>query len=271
MSTENAVSAPEPSILERESAPNLAFFYTPPEERGQKLPIVMFCGGYRSDMGGTKATYFEEQCLKRGQGYVRFDYRGHGGSEGVFEESGIGDWAQDAQDMFDYIAARQPGHPFVLVGSSMGGWIALLLAKARSNDVEGLVGIAAAPDFTEDMFETRLNDAQRAELMESGVTSVPNDYSDEPYIFTKEFYEEAKKHLLLTLPQNITFPIRLVQGMLDKDVPWESAVKIQKSFSGSEVDIVFVDDGDHRLSRPEDMDLIFREIVSLSEDIARNR
>jgi len=173
--------------------------------------------------------------------------------------------------MFDYIAARQPGHPFVLVGSSMGGWIALLLAKARSNDVEGLVGIAAAPDFTEDMFETRLNDAQRAELMESGVTSVPNDYSDEPYIFTKEFYEEAKKHLLLTLPQNITFPIRLVQGMLDKDVPWESAVKIQKSFSGSEVDIVFVDDGDHRLSRPEDMDLIFREIVSLSEDIARNR
>ncbi len=271
MSTENAVNSPEISILERENAPNLAFVFTPPEERGLKLPIVMFCGGYRSDMNGTKATYMENQCIKRGQGFVRFDYRGHGRSDGVFEDSGIGDWAQDAQDVFDDVTSHYPGQAVVLIGSSMGGWIALLLAKARSSIVKGVVGVAAAPDFTEEMFETRLNDEQRAELMASGVTKVPNDYSDEPYVFTKAFYEEAKKHLLLTLPQNITFPIRLVQGMLDKDVPWESAVKIQKSFTGSEVDIVFVDDGDHRLSRPEDMELIDREVVSLSEDIANNR
>ena len=271
MSSENALETPEVSMLKRESAPDLAYIFTPPEEKGLKLPIVMFCGGYRSDMEGTKATYLENQCIKRGQGYVRFDYRGHGSSDGIFEDSGIGDWSKDAQDVFDHVCSHYPGQPVVVVGSSMGGWIALLLAKARSGIVQGLVGIAAAPDFTEEMFETRLNEEQRAELMEKGVTHVENDYSDEPYIFTKEFYEEAKKHLLLSAPQNITFPIRLVQGMLDKDVPWESAVKIQKSFTGAEVDIVFVDDGDHRLSRPEDMELIDREIISLSDYIANKK
>lgn len=270
MNMQNAVETNDVSILEREGAPDLAYVFTPPGEKGEKLPLVMFCGGYRSDMNGTKAAYMEERCRERGQGYVRFDYRGHGESDGVFEDSGIGDWAQDAQDVFDHISGQYPAQSFVVVGSSMGGWIAMLLAKARSGIVRGMVGIAAAPDFTEEMFETRLNDEQREDLMTKGVTEVANDYSDEPYIFTKDFYEEAKKHLLLASPQNITFPIRLVQGMLDKDVPWESAVKIQKSFTGSEVDIVFVDDGDHRLSRVEDMDLINREIVSLSEDIAKN-
>ncbi len=270
MNMQNAVETNEVSILERDNGPNLAYVFTPPADTGAKLPLVVFCGGYRSDMNGTKATYMEEECRKRGQGYLRFDYRGHGESDGVFEDSTIGDWAQDAQDIFDHISGQYPGHAAVLVGSSMGGWIALLLAKARSGTVRGLVGIAAAPDFTEEMFETRLSKEQQANLMATGVAEVANDYSDEPYIFTKDFYEEAKKHLLLTLPQNITFPIRLVQGMLDKDVPWESAVKIQKNFVGSEVDIVFVDDGDHRLSRAEDLDLINREISSLSEDIARN-
>ncbi|MBL4803914.1 MAG: alpha/beta hydrolase [Alphaproteobacteria bacterium] len=271
MGTENAAETSKASTLEREDAPNLAYIFTPPEERGLRKPIIMFCGGYRSDMDGTKATYLENRCIQRGQGYIRFDYRGHGRSDGVFEKSGIGDWAKDAQDVFDHVTSYYAGQPVVLVGSSMGGWIALLLAKARSGIVKGVVGVAAAPDFTEEMFDARLTDEQRADLMTKGVTKVANDYSDEPYIFTKEFYEEAKKHLLLSLPQNITFPIRLVQGMLDKDVPWESAVKIQKSFTGSEVDIVFVDDGDHRLSRPEDMALIDREIVSLSEDIYRNK
>ena len=254
--------SPDVSYLERDGKPDLAYVYTPPSNDGEKLPLVMFCGGYRADMTGTKATYFETQCAARGQAYLRFDYSGHGVSQGRFEDGTIGGWAEDARDILDHIARG----PVVLVGSSMGGWIALLVARARSGVVQGLIGIAAAPDFTEDLFE-RLSPAQREELMNEGELKVPNDYSDEQYHYTKQFYEEAKDHMLLTKKQNIDFPVCLIQGMQDNDVPWETAVKIQKNYAGSEVDIVFVDDGDHRLSRPEDLELIYREIANMSDGV----
>lgn len=250
--------------LERPGKPKLAYRYTPGVDgrggnEGNDLPLVMFCGGYRSDMNGTKAVYFEEQCAARGQGYVRFDYGGHGDSEGEFAEGTIGAWAEDARDILDHVASG----PVIVVGSSMGGWMALLLAKARAEKIRGVVGIAAAPDFTEDIF-ARLTADQQAEVMSAGFVAVPNDYSDEPYHYTKAFYEEAKAHLLLGHAQEIDFPIRLVQGKRDLDVPWQMAEKIRMHYGEAHVDIVFVDDGDHKLSRPEDLALINGEIMKLS-------
>jgi len=251
------------SFLKREGKPDLAYRFSPAQDKGQALPLVVFCGGYRSDMNGTKAVFFEKQCQVRGQAYVRFDYSGHGESGGAFEDGTIGSWCEDAKAILEHVADG----PVMVVGSSMGGWIALLLARAKAGMIQGMVGIAAAPDFSEDLF-ARLSTEQQGEMMREGFVKVENDYSDEPYHYSKSFYEEAKTHLLLNEPQNTDFPIRLVQGMQDKDVPWEMAVEIQKNYGQGDVDIVFVDDGDHRLSRPEDLDLINREIISLSDFIA---
>ncbi len=255
----------QPLYLEREGKPNLAYIHTPPTAEGAALPLVVFCGGYRSDMNGTKACYLEQQCIARGQGYLRFDYSGHGASEGKFEDGTIGSWVEDAIDVLDHVSRG----PAIVVGSSMGGWIALLLARARAGVIQGVVGIAAAPDFSEDLF-ARLTPEQQEEMMSTGHVAIPNDYSDEPYHYSRHFYEEAKEHLLLSQKQTIDFSMRLVQGMKDQDVPWETAVKIQKNYVGAEVDIVFVDDGDHRLSRPGDLELINREVVAISEAACRS-
>ncbi len=246
------------SFLEREGKPRLAYVYTPAEGAGVKYPLVMFCGGYRSDMDGTKAQYLEAQCKARRQGYVRFDYSGHGKSEGEFDGGSIGAWMNDALDILDHVS----GGPVIVVGSSMGGWIALLLAKHRGGRVQGVLGLAAAPDFSEDMFE-RMSVEQKETLMREGLVEIPNDYSDQPYHYTKAFYEEAKAHLLMRQPQHVDFPVTLVHGMKDKDVPWELAASVQKNYSGASVDIVYIQDGDHRLSRPEDLEIIDRELRSL--------
>ncbi|MCB1532279.1 MAG: alpha/beta hydrolase [Alphaproteobacteria bacterium] len=245
--------------LERDNKPKLAYRYTPASGTGKSLPVVIFLGGYRSDMEGTKAQYLEAQCAARGQGYIRFDYSGHGQSEGTFDEGTIGIWLGDALDIIEHIASG----PVVLVGSSMGGWIALLVARARPAMVHALVGIAAAPDFTEDIYR-RLNGAQRQELEENGIAYVPNDYSDVPYAFTKAFYEEAKDHLLLHEIRHVNFSMRLIQGGQDKDVPWQTATRIQEAYEGAELDVVIIEDGDHRLSRSEDLEVIDKEIKSVS-------
>ncbi len=246
--------------LKRQGKADLAYRYTPPAPaKGKIVPTVIFMGGYRSDMSGTKARYLEEQCAARGQGYIRFDYSGHGESGGKFEDGTIGDWLGDALAVMD----RVTSDPLVIVGSSMGGWIALCAALARPGSVHGLIGIAAAPDFTEDLF-SRLSANQQKTLMETGYAAIENDYSDEPYHYTKRFYEEAKSHLILHSTHKVDFPLRLIQGMQDKDVPWETAVKIQNAFSGGDVDIVFIEDGDHRLSRPEDLEIIDSHIRILS-------
>ncbi len=245
--------------LSRPGQPSLAYVYTESAGEGKKLPLVMFCGGYRSDMNGTKAVYLEEQCRARGQAFLRFDYSGHGQSEGVFSDGTMGSWLKDALDILNHVC---PSGPVLLVGSSMGGWIALLVATTWKGTLAGLVGIAAAPDFTEDVY-ARLTPAQQRKLDETGIIRAANDYSDEPYEFTRTLYDEAKKHLLLDRDRRIDCRMTLVQGMQDKDVPWETAVKIQKTFTGGDVDVVFIEDGGHRLSRPEDLEVIDREIRSL--------
>lgn len=246
----------------RAKKPKLAYIYSPATSMRENAPLVVFLGGFRSDMSGTKATYFEQQCKARGQGYLRLDYNGHGLSGGKFEEGTIGSWKDDALAVLDHV---WPNKPVVLVGSSMGGWIALLVALTRPEHIHGIVGIAAAPDFTRDLYEKHLTPAQRKQMDDTGYAEVPNEYSEEPYIFTRALIEDGKQNALLNKNYNLNFPIQLVQGKLDPDVPWETALNIQKAFGKSNTDIDFIEDGDHRLSRPQDLALIDHYIQKLSD------
>ena len=244
--------------LTRAGKPSLAYVYKKGEAKD--LPTVMFCGGYRSDMEGTKALFLQDQCAAIGQGYLRFDYTGHGHSQGVFEDCTISDWRDDALDIFKALIDG----PVIIVGSSMGGWIALLLALAlkESGHVKGVIGLAAAPDFTEDMF-ARLTPPQQKELMDQGVLYVPNDYSDIPYTYTKALYEDGKTNLLLTRSQNLNAPLHLIQGQKDIDVPPQTAARIAEVFGLAESDVTYIDDGDHRLSSPDQLAVLWGVVEGL--------
>ncbi|MFC1672561.1 alpha/beta hydrolase [Pseudomonadota bacterium] len=225
---------------------------------------VMFFGGFRSDMEGSKALALEQWCRDEGRAYLRFDYTGHGQSSGKFSEGCIGEWADDALFAFDNLSQG----PQVLVGSSMGGWISLLVARARTERIKGLLGLAAAPDFTEDLMYEELNDDQRAEMMAQGFVALPNDYDPlEPYIITKKLIDDGKNHLLLREPLNIQVPVRLIQGMKDADVPWATALKIQDALVSEDVEIQLVKNGDHRLSEDADLKRLNNTLGRLLADI----
>ncbi len=224
------------------------------------VPTVVFLPGFRSDMEGNKATYLEERCQMRGQAFLRFDYSGHGISEGAaFEEGTIGAWLDDALAIIDKVTKG----PLILVGSSMGGWIALRGALERPERIAAIVGLAAAPDFTREI-EAQLSPAQKEIIEKEGIVFVPNEYSDEPYIFTRALLEDGEKQCLLDKTNAITVPVRLIQGMKDTDVPWQKAAAIAQSLSGDDVQITLIKDGDHRLSRPQDLMLINKTIEELN-------
>lgn len=225
-----------------------------------KLPCVVFLGGFKSDMGGTKAVFLEEQCRARGQAYLRFDYSGHGQSDGDFEAGTIGIWKRDALAVFDHINPESA----ILVGSSMGGWIALLVLLERPETVMGVVGIAAAPDFMTDHYPGKLSESDWEALRTKGRVEIPTPYGPDPYVYTKALYDDAPSHYLLDKINMIEAPVTLIQGMADPDVPWEITAKIQAAFKGGTVDVVLIEDGDHRLSRPEDLAVIDREVQNAS-------
>lgn len=241
-------------VLKRAAGPDLACRYTPGAG-----PCVVFLGGYRSDMAGTKAAYLEDACAARGQAYVRFDYRGHGLSGGDFADGTIGLWTADALAVCAMVV---PPGPVVLVGSSMGGWIALLAARALGARVAGIVGIAAAPDFTRPLYDS-LDGAQRAALARDGFIAMPNDYSDAPYIFTAALFADGETQCILDDMPPYACPIRLVQGMKDTDVPWQTAHRIKNAAPGADITVTLVADGDHRLSRSEDLALIDAQITAI--------
>lgn len=254
------MTQPDVQYLRRDDGPDLAYVYSPARDDGPDLPTIMFCGGFKSDMQGTKATYFEQQLSDSGQAYVRFDYSGHGQSEGNFKDGTIGAWLDDALAIFDHVVKG----PVIVVGSSMGGWIGLLMAQARQDDVKGFIGIAAAPDFTVRLYDEELSDGQREAIQSQGYLEVPNDYSDEPYIFTKRLFDDGKKHLLLTQEHQHTYPIMLFHGLRDETVPKESPLAIRDRYQGGPLDVVFVEDGDHSLSRSEDLEMMIAEIKAMS-------
>lgn len=224
------------------------------------LPGVIWLGGFRSDMTGTKAVYLEDQCKARGQSYIRFDYTGHGSSSGKFEDGCISSWLQDATDVFDALTTG----PQILVGSSMGGWIALLLARLRPDRVAGVLGLAAAPDFSRDIYDHAFTDAQRAAIKKDGALHVPSAYGD-PYPLTQKLFDDAETHILLDKITTLPMPIHLIQGKKDPDVHWQKAEKIKKQIASRDFNITYIDDGDHRLSRPEDLALIGQTLMELNK------
>ncbi|MXQ08809.1 alpha/beta fold hydrolase [Alphaproteobacteria bacterium GH1-50] len=219
-------------------------------------PGVVFLGGFRSDKEGTKALYLEEWAGRRGQAFLRFDYSGHGQSSGDFLDGSIGDWAEDAAAI---ISGLTDG-PQVLVGSSMGGWISLLIARAMPEKVAGLVTIAAAPDFTEDSMWAGFDEDQRRTLMEDGQIALPSDYSDEPYIITRRLIEDGRQNLVLRTPLPLPFPTRFLQGTADVDVPPSVAYRLLDHATGPDMRLTLVKDADHRFSDPECLTLIAHSV-----------
>ncbi len=222
-------------------------------------PGVMFLGGFKSDMSGGKALTLEEHCRKTGRSFLRFDYQGHGESSGDFVDGSIGQWTENATAALDNLTEG----PQILVGSSMGGWIMMLLGLRRPERIAGLIGLAAAPDFTEDLMWDVFTDEQRARMEKDRCLEIPNDYDDEPYIIVQHLIEEGRKNLLLRAEISIQSPIRLIQGMCDKDVPWNTAHRILEQVVSNDVEIQFVKDGDHRLSRPQDLRRLCQTLESL--------
>lgn len=223
--------------------------YSATEGRG---PWVVFLGGFKSDMQGTKAVWLEAWARAKGRAFLRLDYGGHGESDGAFADGCIGDWAEDAARV---IEAATTG-PVVLVGSSMGGWIACLLARRWGpSRVAGLVGIAAAPDFTEVGFWADFDASQRETLLRDGQIALPSEYGA-PYILTRKLIEDGRNHLILNAPLPLPFPVRLLQGTADADVPVQWALNLLDHASGEDIRLTLVKGADHRFSTPDCLDLI---------------
>ena len=221
-------------------------------------PAVMFLGGFRSDMEGTKALWLDDWARGRGRAFVRFDYSGHGSSGGEFTEGCIGDWAEDAAAVLALVNG-----PAVLVGSSMGGWIALLLARAAPERVAGFVTIAAAPDFTEDGMWGRFDAATRAQLLAEGRVEVASDHGA-PYVITRRLIEDGRARLVLRDALALPFPVRMLQGTVDRDVDQAVALRLLGHATGPDIRLTLVKGADHRFSSPECLRLIGQAVDEVS-------
>lgn len=217
--------------------------------RAGRGPEVVFLPGYSSNMAGTKALWLWEAAAERGLACTLLDYTGHGESSGGFEEGTIGAWAADALAVVDDVTKG----PLVAIGSSMGGWIALLLARARRERLAGLIGIAAAPDFTEDLIRPQLTADLLATLERDGRLLRPSLYDEAPTVYTRRLIEEAADQLVMRTPIDFDGPVHLIHGQQDPDVPWQTALAIAERISSQKVTIELIKDGDHRLSRPQDL------------------
>jgi pimeloyl-ACP methyl ester carboxylesterase len=225
---------------------------------GGRQPTVVFLPGFGSDMTGTKACAVREWCRCEGRALLRFDYSGHGASGGAFTDGSIGQWAADARLA---IGALTEGK-LLLVGSSMGGWIALLAALAMPQRLCGLVGVAAAPDFTEALMWQAMPAPERERLLREGVLLLPNPYGD-PTPITRALIEDGRRHLLLGGEIALDCPVRLLHGQADAEVPWPTALRLAEALRSPDVEVTLIKDGDHRLSRPADLALLIRTIGAL--------
>ena len=219
------------------------------EQIAGRTPGVLFCGGFMSDMSGSKATALASHCRQQGRAFVRFDYSGHGASGGRFADGCIGDWLGDALAVLDELTTG----PQVVVGSSMGGWISLLLALARAQRVHALALLAPAPDFTRAIWDDALSPAEREHLQQNGHIERPSEYSEQPYLITRRLIEDGRRHLLLGAPIGIACPVRILHGMQDSDVPWQRSITLVERLQGDDVVLTLLKHGDHRLSNPDDL------------------
>lgn len=231
----------------------IAFNYTKGDAQG-----VVFLGGFKSDMEGSKALFLEEWAQAQGRAFLRFDYSGHGQSSGEFVDGCIGDWAEDAIEAIQTLTQG----PQILVGSSMGGWISALLARQMPQNIAAFVGIAAAPDFTEDGFFASFDASQKDALQTLGYVDVPSDYGA-PYRITQRLIEDGRQHLVLRSPLPMPFPVRLLQGTADADVSRETALRLLDHLDSPDVHLTFAKGADHRFSDEACLALLVRTIESL--------
>lgn len=231
---------------------NLAYHKVP-----GKSPGIIFFGGFMSDMTGTKATYLEGVCQRIGQSYIRFDYSGHGASGGKFEEGSIGDWLEDALFILDNVTEG----PQIVVGSSMGGWLMILAALQRPERIKGLIGIASAPDFVEDL--SHLSLVQQEALMKNGICYLPSQDGVTTYPITGHLVTEGRTHSVLKAPIPIFCPVHLLHGLSDKDVPWQKSVKLANRLESSTVTVTLIKNGDHRLSESAHLALLEKSVYTL--------
>ena len=240
-----------PSVLPLAGGGHVAYRFLP-----GRAPTVVFLCGYGSEMSGTKARFLHRLCAGSGHAYLRFNYRGRGASSGRLEDGTIGSWTDDACSVIEAVTRG----PLVLVGSSMGGWIMLLVARRMPGRVQALVGVAPAPDFTEDGIWPGLSTDERRTLATTGVVHVPSRYADEPYPVTLRLIEDGRTRLQLRDRIPLDCPVRLIHGWRDEDVPWRTSLRLAARLRSSDVTVEIVVDGDHRLSRDEDLALLARTL-----------
>lgn len=243
-----------PSFLELSHERRIAYY----KHEGQG-PYVIFMGGFMSDMTGSKAIALESFCKTQKQSFIRFDYSGHGQSSGEFRGGTIGSWAEDTLAVIDQLG----GDDNILIGSSMGGWIMLLAALARPKKVSALIGIAAAPDFTERLMWQQMDKTQQQTIQEHGEILYPNCYGEEPYPITKHLIEDGRKRLLLDAPIALDMPVRLIHGMQDEDVPWQTALALTERLQSDDVQLQLLKNAGHRLSEPPHLDIILKTLADL--------
>lgn len=225
-------------------------------------PGILFCAGFHSNMQGVKALALEQWCRDQGRQFTRFDYFGHGESSGILEQGCIGRWRDDTLAVLDGVATG----PQLIVGSSMGGWLMLLVALARPERVHALLGLAAAPDFTARL-RASLTPLQQRQLADTGCAELPNCYDDgEPYRIGRQLLDEGDAHLLLGAEVPVDVPVRLIQGQRDEDVPWRLALSLAEKIRSANVEIQLVKHGDHRLSEPADLRRLLASAAQLLPD-----
>jgi pimeloyl-ACP methyl ester carboxylesterase len=234
------------------------------ERQHGAAPTFVWLGGFKSDMAGTKAQALAEWARARGQAFIRFDYSGHGQSGGRFEDGAISDWLGDALAIID---ARTEG-PLVLVGSSMGGWIALLAARERTERVTGLLLIAPAADFTERLMWGAFSPQVRDEIERTGRWERPSAYDPEPYVITRRLIEDGRRRLVMDAPIPFAGPVRILQGGRDPDVPPAHAEALASLIRAPDLRFDLIADGDHRLSRPEDLARLTATATELAQWLA---
>lgn len=244
----------EPKILSTPDGASIAYHHTP-----GRAPTVVFLSGFASHMGGTKATHLERWCREQGQAYLRLDYQGHGASSGTFEDGTVGVWAGDALAVIDEVTDGE----LLLVGSSMGAWIMLIAARRLGERVSALVGIASAPDFTEELIHAQLTGEQRAKLNTEGRLERASPYDQGQNVVTLRMIENGREYLQLGEVIPIECPVRLIHGLEDPDVPWEISLRLCDRLDSEDVRVILVKGGGHRMSSPAHLELLTGTVAEL--------
>jgi len=255
-------SKKQPSILKLPDGQHIAYHkFSSPAKKNQ--PGIIFMGGFKSDMEGAKAIFLENYCQKMKIDFLRFDYFGHGKSSGDFLKGTISRWRDDALAVLDNLTSG----PQILIGSSLGGWIMLLAALARKDKIKSLIGIAAAPDFTERLIWDKLKESEKETLRNTGFFDLPSEYCNdpaeecEPYTITYKLIDDARKHLLLNKKViDLHCNVNLIHGMKDLDVPYGFSIELCNKIAGKNVTLHLAKDGNHRMSEPESLEIL-RNVV----------